>query len=45
MTIYIGLDVHSKLTVYAAQNEDGKPIAQGEVATNRRGEAGRRWAG
>ena len=34
MTIYIGMDVHSKMSVYVAQNEQGKTIAQGEVATN-----------
>lgn len=33
MTIYIGLDVHSKLTVFVAQNEEGRVIAQGEVPT------------
>jgi transposase len=33
MTIYIGLDVHSKMTVYVAQNSEGKTIARGEVPT------------
>jgi transposase len=37
MTIYIGLDVHSKMSVYVAQNEQGKTIAQGEIATNSTG--------
>jgi transposase len=34
MTIYIGLDVHSKMTVYVAQNDEGNIIAQSQVATS-----------
>jgi len=32
-TIYIGMDVHSKVTVFFVQDEEGKQIAQGKVRT------------
>jgi len=34
MTLYLGLDVHSKMTVYCAQNERGTVIAQGQTPTS-----------
>ena len=37
MTIYIGLDLHSKRTVYVAQDADGRTIASGSVETSSRG--------
>jgi len=37
MTLYIGLDVHGKQTVYVAQDEAGKVTAQGKVATSAEG--------
>lgn len=37
MTIYIGLDVHSKWTYYAAQSSSGALIAGGRVPTSRQG--------
>jgi transposase len=37
MRLYIGLDVHSKLTVYCAQNEKGEVMEESEVATSRVG--------
>ncbi len=37
MTTYLGLDVHSRRTVFVAQEEDGKIIARGDVATDRAG--------
>jgi len=37
MKIYIGLDVHSKLTVYTAQDEQGKVLQRGKVPTSREG--------
>ena len=33
MELYIGLDVHSKQTVYVAQDEGGDVVAQGKVDT------------
>jgi transposase len=33
MTIYIGLDVHSKKTVYVAQDQEGRVLGEGSVAT------------
>ena len=37
MTLYIGLDVHGKETVYVAQDQSGKVTAQGKVATSAEG--------
>ena len=37
MAVYIGLDVHSKETVYVVQDESGKVMAQGKVATTAEG--------
>lgn len=37
MGIYIGMDVHSKQTVYVAQDESGSVIVQGSVATTEQG--------
>jgi transposase len=37
MKQYIGLDVHSKQTVYVAQDEGGKVVAEGKVATTAEG--------
>jgi transposase len=37
MTIFIGLDVHSKETFYCAQDEDGNTIAEDSVATTEKG--------
>jgi len=37
MTLYIGLDVHGKQTLYVAQDEAGKVTAQGKVATSAEG--------
>jgi len=37
MTLYIGLDVHGKQTVYVAQDESGKVTAQGKVSTSAEG--------
>ena len=34
MTMYIGLDVHSKSTVYFAQSADGERIGNGRISTN-----------
>jgi transposase len=34
MRVYLGLDVHSKMTVYCAQNQAGKIIGQGETPTS-----------
>lgn len=34
MTMIIGLDVHSKKTVYVVQNEEGKVIQEGAVSTS-----------
>ena len=33
MTMYIGLDVHSKQTTFVAQNEKGDVIRQGKIPT------------
>lgn len=37
MTMYIGLDVHSKLTVYCAQNQEGAVMGRGSVPTSEPG--------
>ena len=37
MTLYIGLDVHGKQTLYVAQDEAGKVVRQGKVATTAEG--------
>lgn len=37
MQMYIGLDVHSKQTVYVAQEADGKLMGQGQVPTTPEG--------
>lgn len=37
MTMYIGLDVHSKLTVFCAQNEQGVQIGRGKAPTSEPG--------
>jgi transposase len=37
LKLTIGLDVHSKLTVWHAQNQDGTSAGQGEVATTAEG--------
>lgn len=37
MKQYIGLDVHSKQTVYVAQDEGGKVVPEGKVATTAEG--------
>ena len=37
MTMYIGLDVHGKQTVYVAQDEAGNMVRQGKVATTAEG--------
>lgn len=34
MTMYLGLDVHSKWTVYAAQDAQGRVVGEGRIATN-----------
>lgn len=36
-TYYVGLDVHSKMSAYAIQNEAGELIGRGEVPTTRAG--------
>ena len=33
MKMYIGLDVHSKFTVYCAQDKEGKIVGQGKIPT------------
>jgi transposase len=35
--LYIGLDVHSKMTQYAVQSEDGSMVAQGQIPTTPEG--------
>lgn len=37
MTIYLGIDVHSKNSVYCAQDSDGAAISQGQVSTSPEG--------
>lgn len=37
MKMVIGLDVHSKKTVYVAQNQEGEQIARGSIPTNAEG--------
>jgi transposase len=37
MKLYIGFDVHSKETVYVAQDEGGQVIAQGKVPSTAEG--------
>ena len=37
MTIYVGLDVHCKKTVYVALNSEGDRVAKGSVATTAEG--------
>lgn len=37
MARYVGLDVHSKQSVYVIQDEDGKVVGQGRVATTMEG--------
>jgi transposase len=39
-TQYVGLDVHSKQTVFVIQSQDGTVLAEGAVATTREGLAG-----
>lgn len=34
MTMYIGLDVHSKTTVYFAQDSEGERVGNGKISTN-----------
>jgi transposase len=34
MRVYVGLDVHCKQTVYVAQDEAGKGVSEGRVATS-----------
>ena len=34
---YVGLDVHSRQSVFAIQDEEGTVVAQGEVPTTREG--------
>lgn len=34
--LYVGLDVHKKMTSYCAKRQDGRVVAQGEVASRRR---------
>ena len=34
MKMYIGLDVHSKFSVFAAQDEEGRVVGRGKVPTN-----------
>ena len=40
MTIYIGLDLHSKRTVYVAQDEEGRTLSSGGVETSSEGLVG-----
>lgn len=35
--LYVGLDVHSKMTQFAIQDEDGRVIAQGQIPTTPEG--------
>jgi transposase len=37
MTIYLGLDVHARSTVYCAEKESGEILVRGEVLTSRSG--------
>jgi transposase len=37
MGSYVGLDVHSKQSVFVIEDEDGRVVARGEVATSREG--------
>jgi hypothetical protein len=37
MEMYVGLDVHSKQSVFVIEDEDGKVVARGEVPTSREG--------
>lgn len=37
MTLYLGLDVHSKWSVYTAQDENGRVIGEGRIATSLEG--------
>ena len=37
MEMYVGLDVHSKQSVFVIEDENGKVVARGEVPTSREG--------
>ena len=37
MTMYVGLDVHSKQSVFVIEEEQGKVVARGEVPTTNEG--------
>ena len=37
MEQYVGLDVHSKQSVFVIEDEEGNVVARGEVATSRAG--------
>jgi transposase len=37
MEMYVGLDVHSKSSVFVIQDAEGKVVARGEVPTSREG--------
>ena len=37
MEMYVGLDVHSKQSVFVIEDENGKVVARGKVATSRKG--------
>jgi len=37
MTKYVGLDVHSKMSVFVIQDEDGKIVGRGEIPTSAEG--------
>ena len=37
MTMYVGLDVHSKQSVFVIENETGTVMARGEVPTSAEG--------
>jgi hypothetical protein len=37
MELYVGLDVHSKQSVFVIEDEDGNVVARGEVPTSREG--------
>lgn len=39
MAMYMGLDVHCKSTVYVAEDESGKIIAEGNIPTTPEGTA------
>jgi hypothetical protein len=37
MELYVGLDVHSRQSVFVIEDEDGNVVAHGEVPTSREG--------